>query len=272
MLFLMVFPSVLLITLTGCSAFETAYYWVIFDGNGYTDGKLPQPQLVRNKDSVSIPNSADSFSREDYSFTGWSFSKEGGELIPADSYHNTIEFKIEKKSLVIYAQWEKNIPRGIVYKTTESESGSAPIDTSLYTQGQEFTILGNSGNLVRWGFDFAGWKTDPQGSEAEYVPGSTYEMGDYHIMLHPHWVKQGQCAITYHDNYAQYGEPPAEGGEYYPGDSYTVLGNTWNLYREGYSFGGWRTPSYSSGSIYNADDEITLDSSRLDFYPVWIAD
>jgi hypothetical protein len=145
------------------------------------------------------------------------------------------------------------------------------LETTMLDEGDVYTVLGNSGNLSRWGHQFGGWKIDPAGEEADYQPGDTLIMGNRHVMLFPHWAVWDACTITYHDYLAQYGEAPQETGEYYPGDEYAVLGNSWNLYREGYSFSGWRLSTPSSGTVYVNGDTITLPAHTIDFYPVWSA-
>lgn len=47
--------------------------------------------------------------------------------------------------------------------------------------------------------------------------------------------------VTYNANGADSGSVPTDATEYELNDIVTVLGNTGNLVRAGYSFGGWRT-------------------------------
>jgi hypothetical protein len=45
---------------------------------------------------------------------------------------------------------------GVTYDGNGSTGGSVPVDTTSYEEGQIVTILGNTGNLVKTHYTFAG--------------------------------------------------------------------------------------------------------------------
>jgi len=49
------------------------------------------------------------------------------------------------------------------------------------------------------------------------------------------------------------GTPPLDSNRYVEGDSATVLGNSGNLAKTGFVFGGWNTKSDGTGTDYDKD-------------------
>jgi hypothetical protein len=45
----------------------------------------------------------------------------------------------------------------VTYNGNGSTGGSVPVDSNTYNMNESITVLGNTGSLVRDGFDFAGW-------------------------------------------------------------------------------------------------------------------
>jgi uncharacterized repeat protein (TIGR02543 family) len=79
------------------------------------------------------------------------------------------------------------------------------------------------------------------------------------------------CALTYDGNGATGGAPPVDsGGPYLPGTTATVLGNTGNLVKLGYTFGGWNTAPDSSGTSYQTGDTLMITAGAT-LYAVWQA-
>ncbi|MBU0956910.1 MAG: InlB B-repeat-containing protein, partial [Spirochaetes bacterium] len=74
------------------------------------------------------------------------------------------------------------------YLATGAGSGLAPVDAGLYSAGDSATVLGNSGNLTKAGYTFAGWNTAEDGSGTAYAVGSTVSLVDADINLYPRWI------------------------------------------------------------------------------------
>ncbi len=64
--------------------------------------------------------------------------------------------------VILYAKWIANPTYTVTYYSPFCNSGSAPIDSTNYEQGQPVTVLGNTGNLVEVGNPFADWVTRSQ--------------------------------------------------------------------------------------------------------------
>lgn len=75
-------------------------------------------------------------------------------------------------------------------------------------------------------------------------------------------------SVTYAANGADGGSVPVDSVEYGNGDSATVLGNTGNLTRSGYTFEGWNTAANGGGTDYAAGDGLTV-SADVTLYAQW---
>ena len=76
--------------------------------------------------------------------------------------------------------------------------------------------------------------------------------------------------ITYNSNNATSGTAPTDANLYIKGDNttVTVLGNTGNLARTGYTFGGWNTKNDGTGTNYNPGATFTTTNS-VTLYAKW---
>jgi uncharacterized repeat protein (TIGR02543 family) len=75
----------------------------------------------------------------------------------------------------------------VVYDSNGATSGTAPADLQPYSQGDTVTVAGNTGNLARAGYSFAGWNTAANGSGSSYAPGASLTMGTSGIVLYAQW-------------------------------------------------------------------------------------
>ena len=62
----------------------------------------------------------------------------------------------------------------VTYSDNGSTSGIAPIDSTSYNSGAVVTVLGNTGNLERAGYNFVNWNTMADGSGTSYTAGQTF--------------------------------------------------------------------------------------------------
>jgi len=74
--------------------------------------------------------------------------------------------------------------------------------------------------------------------------------------------------VTYNSNYATSGTVPAPKTSYQSGQTVTVLGNTGNLVRTGYTFSGWNTAANGLGTDYTAGTTFAINNS-LTLYAKW---
>ena len=79
----------------------------------------------------------------------------------------------------------------IIYKANGATSGTVPVDSNRYTTGATVTVLGNTGNLAKTGYSFAGWNTRADGMGTSYTAGSTFTMGSANVTLYAKWPSLG---------------------------------------------------------------------------------
>ncbi|MBQ3709405.1 MAG: InlB B-repeat-containing protein [Bacteroidales bacterium] len=75
-------------------------------------------------------------------------------------------------------------------------------------------------------------------------------------------------AVAYDGNNATNGTVPVPNTTYLPGATVTVLGNTANLERTGYTFAGWNTKANGSGTTYTAGATFTINGTTT-LYAKW---
>lgn len=82
----------------------------------------------------------------------------------------------------------------VIYDANHATSGSVPVDSSRYLPGQAATVLGNTGNLSRANWTFAGWSTVPYGNTGTvHVAGSTLPLGVASVTLYARWTSNGDA-------------------------------------------------------------------------------
>jgi uncharacterized repeat protein (TIGR02543 family) len=79
-------------------------------------------------------------------------------------------------------------PFFVAYNANGAEGGNVPTDATGYQQGNIVAVLGNSGNLVKTGFRFAGWNTQADGNGTTYIQGQAFSMGSADVTLYASWT------------------------------------------------------------------------------------
>jgi hypothetical protein len=75
----------------------------------------------------------------------------------------------------------------IYYNGNGNTGGRVPVAKNVYTIGDTIMVPGNSGNLEKTGFTFAGWNTNADGSGVTYQPGDTMVIDTSAIVLNAQW-------------------------------------------------------------------------------------
>lgn len=82
----------------------------------------------------------------------------------------------------------------LVYNANGSTGGTVP-PTLEYDKGATVTVAGNTGGLVKTGFDFAGWNTAANGSGTTYQGGNTFTI-NANTTLYAIWTAQSNKLST----------------------------------------------------------------------------
>ncbi|MDP6054062.1 MAG: InlB B-repeat-containing protein, partial [Candidatus Latescibacteria bacterium] len=75
--------------------------------------------------------------------------------------------------------------------------------------------------------------------------------------------------VTYNANGADSGSVATDSTSYENGMTVTVLNNTGNLARTGYSLTGWNTAADGSGTTYTTGNTFTMGSANVTLYAQW---
>ena len=82
----------------------------------------------------------------------------------------------------------------VIYDGNGEDGGSVPVDDNDYEEGQFVTVLGNTGDLVKAGYTFAGWNTRADGSGTTYAQDQTFTMEAADVILYAKWTDSGAGA------------------------------------------------------------------------------
>ena len=76
----------------------------------------------------------------------------------------------------------------VTYEGNGNTGGLAPFDSQPYQPGAAAVVLGNTGNMMKTGYSFAGWNTLADGSGTTYLPAQTLQLGTVGVVLYAQWT------------------------------------------------------------------------------------
>ncbi|TKI17967.1 hypothetical protein FCT18_15740, partial [Lysinibacillus sphaericus] len=246
------------------------HYTVTYDANGATSGTVPQDSaLYEENEMVTVQGNSGNLVRDGYLFAGWNTQADGqGKLYFADE-----TFQMGTEDVILYAQWTKpNTPTyTVTYDANGAISGTVPQDSALYEENDVVTVQGNSGNLVRDGYLFAGWNTQVDGQGTMYQANDVFPIGTADVILYAQWTKTNTPAytVTYDANGATSGTVPQDSTQYEENKTVTVQGNSGQLVRTGYTFTGWNTQADGKGISYAENATFQMGKADVTLYAQW---
>ena len=133
----------------------------------------------------------------------------------------------------------------LFYQTGDNGNSwnSATIDLSAY-----------SGQLVRLAF--------------KGTTGSSYSSD---MAIDNISIAQNGYTVAYDGNTNTGGNPPTDNNSYDNGASVSVLANTGNLTKTGYSFSNWNTQADGNGTDYSTGATFNINASNVNLYAKWIS-
>jgi uncharacterized repeat protein (TIGR02543 family) len=136
-------------------------YEITFDENGSDNGSTPSS--INGFGTKTLPTNSGLLVKTGYIFRGWNTQADGsGTRYLVSTTYNLIG------DVTLYADWTL-IP-AVIYSANGATGGTTPNDIPA---GSPITIDPNTGNLIRAGFRFLGWNTQPDGSGTRYAAGMT---------------------------------------------------------------------------------------------------
>ncbi|MEI6873741.1 MAG: leucine-rich repeat protein [Spirochaetota bacterium] len=123
-----------------------------------------------------------------YAFSGWTVTAGSGVTF-GDAVAADTTVALAAGDATIQANFV--IPTyGVTYAANGAPLGSPPSDGKAYKKGDQVTVLGNTGNFQKQGYNFAGWTTNPNmtGASSSYAAGATMTMDSGSATLYAIWV------------------------------------------------------------------------------------
>lgn len=138
----------------------------------------------------------------------------------------------------------------VTYNPNGATSGSVPVDNNSYDPAGtgQATVLGNTGGLVKTGYSFGGWNTNPTGTGSNYTAGDQFYVTD-NITLYAKWTPN-PYTISLDNQNADAGK----GGTSSISVTYDASTNLTGTpaitvpQKTGYTFGGYYTDEGGSGT------------------------
>lgn len=146
----------------------------------------------------------------------------------------------------------------VTYYANGADSGIAPVDNNSYSAlSPTVTVAGNTGNLERSGYTFAGWNTAADGSGTKYNADDTFIIDNANVTLYAQW-QHADSTVTFVTNGGT--NVDSQQVSYNHAASEPLAPE-----RSGYSFFGWYTDSELT-QAYNFDTPVT---SNITLYAKW---
>ena len=155
--------------------------------------------------------------------------------------------------------------RTLTYNGNGNTGGTVP-PSATYTSGSVVVVSGNTGNLVKTGYKFIGWSTDPYSTVAHYPVNFAFPITSS-MTLYAVWeALPVTYTVTYNGNGNTSGTAPTDNNSpYNAGSTVTVMGQG-TLLRTGYTFLGWANSASATSPTYGTTFVI---NSNTTLYAVW---
>ncbi|MFM2433306.1 MAG: hypothetical protein RI974_46 [Actinomycetota bacterium] len=150
-------------------------YTITYDGNTADSGTAPANTVGNG--SVTLASNSGNFAKTGYTITGWNTQADGNGASYAlgASYNLTAD-------VTLFAKWV------VAYTLELDENGADSGVPPIVNNGDgTVTLPETAGTLVKEGYEFAGWNTEPDGTGISYEPGAVIVMSG-NIRLFAQWV------------------------------------------------------------------------------------
>ena len=233
-------------------------YWVKFDGNGATDGKMDNQEFTYD---VAQALTANGFTRTGYGFAGWKTNETGSAVFADGAVVSNLTAKADATN-ALWATWTAN------HYTVRfnPNGGSGDVTTQGFTYDQSQKLADNAFDPPEPLKSFAGWATNETG-KAVYANGAAVQNltaeADGTVNLYAVWGDDSYTVI--------FDGNGATGGSMDPqvfkhGGTDTLTPNAY--VRTGWGLKNWTNDSnkvYSDGASFTAP----ATGSGETLYAVW---
>lgn len=232
-------------------------YTLSYNSNGSSSGTAPLAQ-TGIVSSATVSGNTNSLARLGFRFDGWNTQAGGGGTAFAGGDSITLN-----SDTILYAQWVSVPTFTITFSGNGQTSGSIP---SPITSSDSTVILpANTGVLNKTNFTFNGWNTAADGTGTHYDVAASFTLSA-NTTLYAEWLGN-IYTITYRENFPTTGSAPAPTSGR---GALVTAGNTGNLIKNGFTFGGWNTAADGTGTNYAVGSSIT-PTQDTNLYAKWVA-
>ena len=158
----------------------------------------------------------------------------------------------------------------VVYSGNGSTTGIPPVDNKNYTPGQTVSVLGNSGNLAKTGFTFAGWNTQPDGQGLNYLPNQKVTMPASELDLFADWDYQAIVEVS--PSNLTLVLPTNSPQTFTIGNNGTSDGSMTFQITEPTALGGFLDYTPSSGTVRGGESALVVVSVKKEFTNTTVGD
>ena len=232
---------------------------ITYNANNATSGSVPSEQEGETGETITLQLNTGNLERSGYRFIGWNTQENGKGVFYVAGGSYTVMYS----NLNLYAMW---LPLYTInYNSNDATGGLVPTPQTGI-DGEQVTLKGNTGNLVRTGYMFTGWNLSSTGTGTHHDVNTSYTIKG-NITLYAEW-SPNSCTISYNSNNATSGSVPTNQVALY-NQSISLRANTGNLARNGYLFDGWNTEADGSGTSYAVGANYTIKGNAT-LYAKWV--
>ncbi|WP_409367586.1 cadherin domain-containing protein [Lysinibacillus sp. 38-6] len=145
----------------------------------------------------------------------------------------------------------------VMYNGNGSTGGTAPIDSTQYTQDDDIVVSANVGQLVKTGHLFTGWNTKADGTGTNYSPNESFKIGTNNVTLFAQWAIK-QFTVRFVSNGGTTINPKRV--------QYNAKITAEQPVKSGYVFEGWYKDATFTTAWNFVSDVITADTT---LYAKW---
>lgn len=233
---------------------------ITFDPNGGAGSMEP----MSVNPGVGNKLTGNTFTRENYTFTGWNTAKDGTGMAYADG--DTVNFSADT---TLYAQWTQN-----PVITFDANGGKGTMGTQTVKPNEATALTANS--FTRADYDFTGWNTAKDGTGTAYADKTNITTNE-NVTLYAQWalhkyhirwlnlngavLKEGWYTCEENAGYDMWfeedPEPTMPEDENY---TYKFL-NRWTPYNDAEEINGWGFNPHKDvdfTAVYNKFEKLTV--------------
>ncbi|MFX3636379.1 MAG: beta strand repeat-containing protein, partial [Candidatus Pristimantibacillus sp.] len=159
-------------------------------------------------------------------------------------------------------------PNGVTWTVQTSGITQGSLLGVTYGDGR-YVAVGNSGIIVTSNNGIS-WDNVSTGI-TDYLSAVEYGNNTFTVVGNNVNLVYENSTVIYDGNSHTGGTVPSDNNTYATGTTATVLGNTGNLMRTGYTFTGWNTAANGSGTSYAAGATLTMGMANVTLYAQWTA-